>query len=191
MKKYIVTVLVMVLCGIMYASTPSPVNIETPAIGWKIIGTSSATGSEPNDPNYLERNYNTFIAVSKVIVWTRPAYINNPVFRFSAKSEGTSDTVWQMYAAWSDSTDSTDNIRFMKIATLTLNTGKQTAVTSTYEFADAIAITNEYWLSDINDVSPGSDGIALLHLEAWNSKYIGFVPTTLGSDAQIEAIGGY
>lgn len=150
---------------------------------WTILGTAVADGNEPADPNASQRSYSQVITSSKAVKWLNlPERINTVIFRFSEKTEGVLDTQWQVYVAW-------DERVFHKIATVVLSTGEQKAKTPDFRYAREIVLLDEYWLNEINVITPAGDTITLLAFDTCGIKHVVFIPTILTSDAQIEGTG--
>jgi len=179
----VVCFLIPVLCSPAFAGpTADPTPMATVRTGFSILGTALSAGAEPSDPAVNGRSYTQIIATSKAIVWKNiPEKFNTLLFRFSEKTEGSADTVWQVYVAW-------DQTVFHKIGTVTLDTGQQTAVTTDYEFADGVVWSGN-WITTVKAVSPGSNLAGLLAFDSCGIWAVAFVPTTLTSDAQVEGTG--
>ena len=78
---------------------------------------------------------------------------------------------------------------FTRVATLTWTIGTQTSRKSTYEFADTVAVTNEYWGKAWTAVSPTGNYIAEAWVDVAGSSKIAVCPTTVNNKVALQITG--
>lgn len=173
----------------------TPYALKTDRFGWEVsdLSTKTTRGETTTaytTPDVTERDYTNLVANhADAIIFTLDPYRYNILgMRFITDDDG-DDTVFDLFA-------SKGQDYFTRIATLTLVGGTVSGPdTSTNAgasvFCDTITISNEFWISTLNDVdNAGADRIAMLYLDMHGYDTWALIGTTV-DDTTLVQITGY
>jgi hypothetical protein len=216
MKKRTIILLLVLAPALAFAITEiMPVNtaglrvdpgtLHTIRADWVQLDATTSAGTEPSDLAAGERTYSTLATaiaaglngddeISTFSLYSGSARQrldwNRIRFRCIGITNGQSIT-YQIYLGDLGSSGATE-CALVKVAQLAFTIGQQVSEVSTYEFADAVAVTEYCWPKAIGYSSPGdtTDLVAEAYMDLMGSDYIVAVPTTAGCDCQL-LIKGY
>lgn len=171
---------------------------------WEIFGGEGvlATGAEPTDLGVTERTYLTVLAAiaadssgdGKIRV---QLLHENPGWdRLKFRATGVTDngtSTWQIYAGTLGRApvEGVTDCVLVKIGQLAFVVGTQASLTSGYELADAVTVTEGFSAPNAwSTASPGSEGVAETEIDLRGADVVIAVPTVITNDAQL-LVSGY
>ena len=116
-------------------------------------------------------------ALAGLFIETMPAE-NAIVMRFSGVTNDSVNVYDIMFMAGEDD-------HYTRVGTVTATTGTQVSGVEFQEFADTVAVTNEFWHQAFKVVSPGDDYIGEISVDVYGVKKIALIPTTIVTGSSV------
>jgi hypothetical protein len=205
MKKRLIILLILCLCGIAWAATAvvpenlwsqrvNPGQLHTAQLGWVVFGSDDSDDNPTTlvattTPGVTARTAATFaVSDTNNITHRIDPRWNRALLRVESTTDG-DDTVFDLFGADGEGGTVSD---FNRWATVTWVTGTQTGATSGSEWADTASITNDSGARTlVVAYSPGGNYIAEVEIKDFRGAHtLGISPTTVDNDARV-MIKGY
>lgn len=182
-----------------------PGAVQTARPVWVAIDTTSSTGDEPTDLGVAERTYQTAKAAQiadvggdgEIAIFDIPRGWNAIRLRAQGITDDGTYTV-QVYLGTlgdgkRDADSTTADCELAYAGQFAFVIGTQAAVTSTYEMADAVVVTESDWTVNMTATglvrSPGSNRVAEARFDLLGADVIVIVPTVASADSKLLARG--
>ncbi len=168
--------------GSLHTFKPSGIHNWLPA-GWQRL---SAFTAATTTPDVSHRTYTTFDDDAQNRVLVCDSRWNKVVVRALGTTNNATITVdvFLMVGGTSD--------HFTRIGTLAFVVGQQPSSVTTYEFADAVSVTNETGsFRSWRAISPGGDYIGMGEVDLCPGDILGFCPTGITAGTAILEVCGY
>lgn len=198
MKKYVV-LLILLLVGIAFARinyNPSS-NAEGLSDGFALMSSQvpwqtfdeTVSGATATDLGVTERTYITVLAAIALaagnddeISYSRiPPTWNAVKFRCIGATEGGVITYQIYLGTLGGGTD----CELVKAGQLAFVIGQQASITSGFELADAVTVTQYCWTKTWGSTSPGSELVATAELDVQGADIMFAVPTAANCNAKL------
>ncbi len=216
MRKYYITFLVVCLVAVTWSLTEiapkdkagarvDPGALHTERAIWTVIDTTSSTGTEPTDLAVTERTYQTAKTAQgvgasgddEISFFDIPRGWNGIRLRAQGITDDGTAT-YQVYAGTlgdgnRDADSTTADCELAYIGQFAFTIGTQASITSTYEMADTLVVTESDWTVDMTVTgivkSPTGNRLAEGRLDLLGADVLVLVPTVVTADCKLLARG--
>lgn len=193
MKKYIITVIALLLISTISYADVSETSVST----WTVLDTTTSDGNEPNDLAADERTYSAVeSAISTAasgdgddeisivrINRTGATKSKTNVIRF--RCIGITDNANVVHDIYSGTLGNKSNCNLTYLGQLDWTIGQQASTTDTYEMADQVSVTQGDTTVDWNSESAADDRVAEAVIDLQGSDILVIVPSTSACDSKL------
>ena len=181
-----------------------PGSVHTSRPVWVVLDDTSSAGDEPTDLAVTERTYRTVKAAQiagvtgdgEISIFDIPRSWNG----IRLRAEGiTADGTYtaQIYAGTLGdgnrdadyTTDSTFDCELAYVGQFAWVIGTQASITTGYEMADAVTVTESDWVAEVFKKNPSGNRVAEASFDLMGADVIVIVPTVASADSKLLARG--
>ena len=208
-KRTIVTIIaVLVMCGVVYAIEQvyttdtfsrivQPGQTHTAQNGWFTLASVASAGDEPNDLAVGERTYATVAAAivaaasgdGKIVIYgdsyaerANMLSCNVMCFRCTGITDA-ANIVWSIYLGTLETGDTDCALAYA--GELDFTVGTQASLTSGYEFADTLVVTDGDWVKTWGSSNPENNRVAEAAIDLMGADLIVAVPTAAACNCKL------
>ena len=204
MRKAIIVILITLMVGTAFAidaiytankagAIVQPGQLHTGRNAWAVVDTTLSAGLDPNTLAVGERTYVTVAAAivadssgdGKITIYTVPTSWNYGKFRCIGITND-NDVIYEIYlGTLAKGTD----CELSYAGELAFTIGTQASVTSTYEMADTVVVTDGETIPAWSSSSPANNGVAEARIDLETADIVVAVPTTVECNCKLLMTG--